>query len=140
MRDLELDEFGEIVNFEMGGQWAVDIKDTVQELKIRLHTHLGEYFLDSRMGIDWMVFMEEKASPSNMASLELQLSREVLSIPHISRITERVTAEFNNESRTITIRFGFTTTFSQEEVSVKVDAIHSGVIKLLVIDSAGAIL
>jgi len=141
MIDLALDTTGDIDAFAAGGAWISGLRRVAQELKIRLLTHLGEYFLDTRFGLDWTDWLSRKASSSLLREIEVTISREILATSGVTRIAERVTATF--EVATRTIRIGFSCYASEEDEGVivgTIEGVHPGALLVILLDPTGAII
>ena len=141
MKDIALDAYGDISAFGDGGAWVSDVRQVAQALRIRLRTHLAEYFLDSRMGLPWLDWLG-KASATMLGEIEVSISREILATSGVSRLTKRVSATWVRDTKTIQIEFECVvrTPTSEQRLTVTATAAHTGAIVLMILDQSGAVI
>ena len=140
IKDLALTADGELAEFTGGGEWITGKARVAQELRIRFNTHFGEYFLDSRMGVPWVEWLEGKATTTMLQRVKSWITKEVLATTGVKRLDGSVKVTWNSGSRSIGISFRCITVEEGEPLSVSGDYMNLGAIKLLIIDSTGGVL
>jgi hypothetical protein len=102
MSDLALDTFGE-VDFSQKGPYFIHGADAVaQHLRIRLRFYLGEWFLDTRVGIPFytQIFVKNP----NLAAINTVFRRAIVSTPGVE-ILERLDLALDSATRQLTLEF-----------------------------------
>jgi len=98
-----------------------DAEEVSQRIKTTLLFYLGEWFLNTSIGIPWLedIFIK----PANLNNIESILKSEVLNVPGVSRITDFSMSYEKSPSRKLTINMNVISTFGEinlSEVSLNV--------------------
>jgi hypothetical protein len=103
MRTLELDNNSDLVIRNYSLQ-IVDGMDAIrQSVQSRLRLFLGEWFLDTRRGVDYHGLILIKQP--NRATVESTLKREILSAPGVESLESFELQDSEDEERTLIVRF-----------------------------------
>jgi len=84
MKDLKLDTFGELDLSSGDLQFVTGADAVAQHLRIRLRFFLGEWFLDTRVGIPYFsVFFIKQP---NLAAIEAIYRRAIQTVPGVDSL------------------------------------------------------
>lgn len=100
--DLLIDQSGELVL--EGGDLVLTrpgLEDTAQALRVTLETHLGEWQLDTTLGVPWREQVLGKGRDPRV--IELVIQRIAEGVPGIIRV-ERVSAQLDRVTRRLSVR------------------------------------
>lgn len=98
MRDIQLEN-----NYTDPQIEAFDLKlddDIVQRVTVHLRFFLGEWFLDTRRGLDWYGRVYGKGK--SLRAMQTAVARYIRGIEGVNRLDR---LEFDGEGRELTIRF-----------------------------------
>jgi hypothetical protein len=113
--DLKIDPITRDLVIEKGDFVLVDGLDAIrQELDIALHTFLGEWFLDTRIGMPWF---QKILGEKPRLSVVLSIFRDaILKVNGILSVTD-LNAEVNAAERELTVTFRAISTEGEIEYS-----------------------
>lgn len=110
MNDIKLDNNGDL-DFEKGDLFFIDNDQRIiQQIKIRLLTWAGEWFLDKNVGIDYLDIFQEKQNTE--ALIENLIRNTIADIENVVSV-DSVAVKTDNKNRTLTINFDITINFKQ---------------------------
>lgn len=123
MYDLALDPLtGDIAGPQVGGYLISGAARIAQEVRMRLQTHLGEYFLDTRIGLPWASWMSDtKVTNRLLRTIEALVRVEVLEVAGVMRLEKPVKAQFDQDKKKITITVSYVTSEGTTTIVVYVD-------------------
>jgi len=87
VRDLLLDSDGDL-ELVGGGALASDEAAIGQEIALRIHTFVGEYFLDSTRGLPWLAWHQRKWSPAVVQEARILIRSELLKVPGVASVED----------------------------------------------------
>jgi len=104
IRDILLDEDGDL-DLTRGGSWAADEDAIAQEIRVRLRTFLGEYFLDTLgRGLPYERWATSKWSDETRTEAAILVRDELLAVKGVARISDDgVTVSFDSATRAVTV-------------------------------------
>lgn len=109
-RDLALTTTGDL-DVEAGGRLIEGTEAIAQELRIRLRTFLGEYFLDTTKGLPWLTWTSTKPTPDVLRQVEALVRAEVARTSGVVRVPQAgVVATYLGSTRTISVTVDGVTT------------------------------
>ena len=86
VRDIRLDPSTGDLDLTGGGALVSDQDAIAQEIRVRLHTFAGEYFLDTTRGIPWLAWNDRKWSADAVKEAQILLRAELLEVPGIKSV------------------------------------------------------
>lgn len=102
-QDLLLTATGDL-DLTNGGAWTDGQAAIAQEIKIRLQTFLGEYFLDSERGLPWLDWSSTKIDAVILRQIEALSRGEVQAARGVVRVDPAgVRATFTSATKVITV-------------------------------------
>lgn len=103
-RDLLLDAAGDLDLTTGDAQLVSDLVAIAQELRIRLRTFVGEYFLDTGRGLPWLSWSEGKMPEATLRQIEALARAEILKVPGVVRVeASKVAAVFDRATQAATL-------------------------------------
>lgn len=100
--DIELDEKTGAIRMVSDGD------EVCQNVRCRLLFYLGEWFLDTTVGVPY--FQEIFTKPAEISLVESRLKNEILSTPGIASL-DSFSTNFNAITRELRVSFSATTTY-----------------------------
>lgn len=106
--DLELDAYGELrlvgddpYIVELG-QTSTEGEAISQRLRVRLQTHLREWYLDQRVGVDYLgvVFVRDP----DLIAVRAELLREITAVEGVGEVVS-ITLDWDQSARELAYRF-----------------------------------
>ena len=85
VRDLRLDANDDL-DLSGGGALVADEEAISQEIKVRLHTDQGEYFLDTTRGLPFQRWAAGKWSTAVQSEARVLLRTELLEVPGVASV------------------------------------------------------
>ena len=107
--DLELDELTGTIKMVSDGD------EVCQQVRTRLLFYLGEWFLDTSVGIPY--FQEVFTKPAIISLVESRLKDEIISTPGVLSLDSFAT-NFNSTTRALTVSFSATTIYGSVSSSL----------------------
>lgn len=107
--DLELDELTGMIKMVSDGD------EVCQQVRTRLLFYLGEWFLDTSVGIPY--FQEVFTKPAIISLVESRLKDEIISTPGVLSLDTFAT-NFNSTTRALTVSFSATTIYGSVSSSL----------------------
>jgi hypothetical protein len=107
--DLELDELTGTIKMVSDGD------EVCQQVRTRLLFYLGEWFLDTTVGIPY--FQEVFTKPAIISLVESRLKDEIISTPGVLSLDSFAT-NFNSTTRALTVSFSATTIYGSVSSSL----------------------
>lgn len=107
MTDILLDRATGDVDLTNGIELVDDVEAIAQQIYIRLRTFLGEWFLDTRIGVPY--FQKIIGKKRSQAQTDLIFRRSIQTTPGIASVTE-LTQTFDAATRELRIAFRAVTT------------------------------
>lgn len=103
-RDILLDADGDI-DLSGGGSWVADEAAIAQEIRVRLRTFLGEYFLDTvTRGLPYERWVSGGWSSAVQKEAQVLVRSELLSVPGVTRILDPgVSIDWDSAARSVTV-------------------------------------
>lgn len=102
-QDLLLDANGDL-DLTNGGAFTDGQPAIAQEIKLRLQTFLGEYFLDSERGLPWITWSTTKTDAPTLRQIEALCRAEVVASRGVTGVDPAgVRATFNSATRAVTV-------------------------------------
>jgi hypothetical protein len=107
MSTFKLDEDGdlEVINGQvtvLNRDGSAVVEETAQRLKLKLQTFLGEWFLDTRVGVPYFQYILEKgARPSVMR----EIFREIIVADEQVETLLELTLDFDPAARSLSVDF-----------------------------------
>jgi hypothetical protein len=87
VRDLRLTADGDL--YLIGGGGLVSDEEAIaQEITVRIHTFLGEYFLDSTRGLPWLAWHQRKWSDAVVREARVLIRAELLEVPGVASVQD----------------------------------------------------
>jgi hypothetical protein len=112
MADFKMDSDGDL-DISNGELHIVEGREAVaQEVRIGLRFFLGEWFLETRIGIPYFTDIFKK-SP-NLGVIQDIFRRAIESVPGVKRVVD-ITLDFNATTRTLSLSFSAETTEDGED-------------------------
>lgn len=104
--DLEIGDDNDLVFYEDGPRFVSGLAGVRQNIRTALQLKLGEWFMDTSLGVPWFQELLGDASKGSDrdAKIRTALTREILSVPDIQSITS-LSMSFDNRGRKMTIEF-----------------------------------
>lgn len=98
------------------------LDEVCQSLRIRLKMWLGEWFLDTRLGTDYLGKILVKNTPENLKRAEAEIRRVIFETDHVLDILEysqelQVVTENNININQLVVNFTVNTDFGQAELN-----------------------
>jgi hypothetical protein len=106
MIDIALNPAGDIAITNLGFQTVSGVDQIAQNLAIRLRFMLGEYYLNTLVGIPY--YQEIFVKPANQIRVDSIFKNEILDTVGVLELT-KYSAEVNSSSREYTINFSVRT-------------------------------
>lgn len=103
-RDLAITTTGELELDDTGGRLVEGLEAIGQEMRIRLLTWLGEYFLDTEKGLPWLTWAQEKPTPLVLREIVALVRAEAELTSGVVRIAQGgVTVAYDDATRKVTV-------------------------------------
>jgi hypothetical protein len=106
MIDIALNTSGDLLFTQQDLQTVIGVNEIAQNLKIRLGTFLGEYYLNTLVGIPY--YEEVFVKPANQIRVDSLFKNEILNTNGILELT-KYESGFNGTTREYTINFSVRT-------------------------------